>query len=173
MGHIISAHGVKAYLTKIEAILDWPKPISITALRAFLGLSGYYRPFFRHYASLATPLTDLLRFETLTWSTVTNAAFSALKAAMTSLPILRLPNFELTFDLESGASTIAIGAVLSQEKNMIAFFTKKLSERMLRASAYVREMHAITVTVKKWRQYLWGRFFRIYTNQKSLKHLDC
>jgi hypothetical protein len=171
LGHVISSNGVTPDPDKIQAILDWPVPRSLTTLRGFLGLTGFYRRFVRHYASLAAPLTDLLRSTRFLWSTDTEFAFTTLKKKMTETPVLVLPNFSKTFIVETDASAVAIGAVLSQENHPLAFFSKKMCPRMQAASTYVREMYAITEAVKKWRQYLIGRHFHIFTDQKSLKNL--
>jgi len=60
--------GVTPDLEKIKAILDWPTPRSLRPLRGFLGLIGFYRRFVRHYATLAAPLTDLLKSTKFTWN---------------------------------------------------------------------------------------------------------
>jgi hypothetical protein len=171
LGHVISNKGVKPDNDKIQAILSWPTPRSLTTLRGFLGLTGFYRHFVRNYASLAAPLTDLLRSTRFTWNSEAEAAFTNLKKHMTTTPVLTLPNFSKLFVVETDASAVAIGAVLSQEGHPLAFFSKKLCNRMQSSSVYVREMYAITEAVKKWRQYLIGRHFHIYTDQKSLKNL--
>ncbi|GAU18789.1 hypothetical protein TSUD_80780 [Trifolium subterraneum] len=171
LGHAISAGGVTPDSTKIQAMLDWPRPRSLTSLRGFLGLTGFYRRFVRHYATLAAPLTDLLSSTKFTWGTEAEEAFTNLKEKMTSTPVLILPDFSKTFIVETDASSISIGAVLSQEGHPIAFFSKKMCNRMKASSVYVREMFAITEAVKKWRQYLLGRHFHIFTDQKSLKSL--
>ena len=57
LGHIISGEGVKVDPKKIQSILDWPVPKSITSLRGFLGLTGYYQKFIRNYARITAPLT--------------------------------------------------------------------------------------------------------------------
>jgi hypothetical protein len=137
----------------------------------FLGLIGFYRRFVRHYATLAAPLTDLLRSTKFSWSTDATRAFTELKNKITTVPILALPDFSKLFVVETDASSVAIGAVLTQDGHPLAFFSKKMCPRMQGTSVYVREMYAVTESVKKWRQYLIGRHFHIYTDQKSLKNV--
>ncbi|KAL0283614.1 UNVERIFIED_CONTAM: Retrovirus-related Pol polyprotein from transposon.6 [Sesamum angustifolium] len=97
-----------------SAIANWPPPRSITGLRAFLDLTGYYRRFVQHYAAIAGPLTDLLKGRQLQWSPAASAAFTALKMAMVHLPVLNLSDFTLPFDVTTDESQVVTGAVLSQ-----------------------------------------------------------
>ncbi|GKB20453.1 ty3-gypsy retrotransposon protein [Tanacetum coccineum] len=171
LGHIISAQGVEPEPEKIEAIQSWPKPRSMTTLRAFLGLTGYYRRFVKGYANVASPLTDILRQEKFSWSDAAHNAFLQLKSDMANMITLALPNFKEEFEVTTDASGTAIGAVLSQKNNPIAFFSKKLCPTMQNQSTYTKELFAITEAVKKWRQYLLGHHFYIYTDHHSLKHI--
>ncbi|OMO81561.1 reverse transcriptase [Corchorus capsularis] len=171
LGHIISGLGVAVDHSKIDAILAWPVPTFIKKLRVFLGLTGYYRKFVRGYASLAAPLTDLLKKDNFIWSAEATKAFESLKHVLVTAPVLAIPDFSQPFVLETDASMTAIGAVLSQHGHPIAYFSRKLNPQMQTASAYAREMFAITESVKKWRQYLLGRPFLIYTDQQSLRNL--
>jgi hypothetical protein len=152
-------------------MVDWPTPTSVTSLRGFLGLTGFYRKFIKNYASIAAPLTKLLRKDCFAWSAEAQSAFASLKQAMTCAPILISPDFTVPFILETDASGAAMGAVLMQNNHPIAFFSKPFCPRLLRASTYVRELHAITTAVKKWRQYLLGHKFIIFTDHQSLKQL--
>ncbi|KAL0388980.1 UNVERIFIED_CONTAM: Retrovirus-related Pol polyprotein from transposon [Sesamum calycinum] len=171
LGHTISAAGLAADPSKLRAIASWPAPTSFTALRGFLGITGYYRRFVRNYASIAAPLTDLLKQSSFSWPPAAAAAFLALRAALLVILTLRLPDFSLPFEVTTDTSQTAIGAVLSQGRHPIAFFSKKISARLQVSSAYEWEMFAITEAVRKWRHYLLGWKFFIYTDQQSLRSL--
>jgi len=171
LGHTISQDGVHMEKGKIQAVLDWPKPKNVKQLRGFLGLTGYYRRFIKGYAFLAASLTDLLKSNAFQWSETTTLAFQSLKAALTSEPVLALPNFDLPFELETDASGNGIGVVLSQGKHLIAYFSKKLSSAMQNKSAYTREFYTITAVVAKFRHYLLGKKFIIRTDHQNLKAL--
>ncbi|MCI32390.1 hypothetical protein A2U01_0053603, partial [Trifolium medium] len=86
-------------------------------------------------------------------------------------PVLALPNFKEPFVVQTDASDKAMGAVLLQGDHLIAYLSKVFCPRMAKASAYLRELHAVTSAVKWWRQYLLGHFFIIQTDHKSLKEL--
>ncbi|WVZ14709.1 hypothetical protein V8G54_012275 [Vigna mungo] len=120
---------------------------------------------------IAAPLTDLLKKDAFRRTEQATTAFEKLKWAMTSTPVLALPNFKDSFVLETDASRMAIGSVLSQNAHPIAYFSKKMSNRMQKQSAYVRELYAITEALAKFRHYLLGHHFIIKTDQKSLKQL--
>ncbi|GJW78613.1 ty3-gypsy retrotransposon protein [Tanacetum coccineum] len=171
LGHRISGQGVSPEAEKIAAIQQWPQPTSFTTIRAFLGLTGYYRRFVQNYARIAAPLTDILKMKEFKWTEDADVAFKELKQHMQQLITLALPNFTKPFDVTTDASGKAIGAVLSQENKPIAFFSKKLCSTMQDQSTYTKEFYAVTEAVKKWRQYLLGHRFRIYTDHHSLKHI--
>jgi hypothetical protein len=171
LGHIISVEGVRADPSKLQAMVEWPVPKNITALRAFLGLTGFYRRFVLNYATIASPLTYLLKANSFTWSDAANVAFINLKSAMSTLPLLSLSDFTIPFEVTTDASLTAVGAVLSKNSKPLAFFSKKLNPRLSASSTHVRELYAVTEAIKKWRQYLLGSTFKIFTDHKSLKSL--
>ncbi|WVY90886.1 hypothetical protein V8G54_036400 [Vigna mungo] len=159
LGHTLSGSGVAMDDSKLVAVRAWPQPSNLKQLRGFLGLIGYYRRFVKQYASIVAPLTELLKKDGFHWTEKATAAFEQLKLAMTFAPILAIPNFKEPFVLETDASGMVVGVVLSQNQHPIAYFSKKMSHRMQKQSAYVRELYAVTETLAKFRHYLLGHHF--------------
>ncbi|KAL5581585.1 hypothetical protein UlMin_014027 [Ulmus minor] len=140
LGHIVTAHGVKVDQTKIQAMLDWPRPTNISELCGFLGLTGYYRKFVRNYGILARPLTNLLKKGQFGWTAEAETSFKLLQQAMTTTPTLAMPNFQQPFTIESDASGDGIGAVLTQQGKPLAFMSRALGVSKLSWSTYAKEM---------------------------------
>ena len=78
LGHVVSGQGVAMDTSEVQAILDWPTPSSVCALRGFLGLAGYYYRFIKEFGSIAAPLTHLLKKDAFQWSPTAESAFKAL-----------------------------------------------------------------------------------------------
>jgi hypothetical protein len=171
LGHIISERGVAMDPAKVQAVLDWPVPRSARAVRGFLGLAGYYRRFVLNYGAIAAPLTALLKKDGFSWSEGAAAAFAALKTAVTTAPVLALPDFDRPFIVECDASTLGFGAVLLQDQHPLAYFSKTMAPRHRSLAAYERELIGLVHAVRHWRPYLWGRRFTVKTDHYSLKYL--
>ena len=120
--------------SKLQAVKAFPTPATKKQVRAFLGLTGYYRKFIPGYAEVAAPLTDITRKNApnkVQWSGSCDKAFSMLKGLLCSQPILKSPDFEQGFILQTDASERGIGAVLSQRNDAgaehpVAFYSRKL-----------------------------------------------
>jgi hypothetical protein len=144
LGHVISAAGVAMDSEKVRAVADWPVPRSARAVRGFLGLAGYYRKFVQGFGKIVAPLTALLKKEGFSWPEAANAAFQALKKAVTTAPVLALPDFSQQFVVECDASTYGFGAVL-QGQHPIAFFSRPAAPRHQSLAAYERELIGLGV----------------------------
>ncbi len=171
LGHVITGTEVHIDPSKIQSIQDWPLPKTVKQVRGFLGLTGYYRRFIKGYASLAKPLTDLLKKDNFLWSTVAENAFDRLKHTLITSPILILPDFNLPFTIQTDASGDAIGAVLMQQNHPIAFVSKSLAPRHQAKSVYERELLAVLFAVKHWHHYVADKHFIIQTDHHNLKYL--
>lgn len=171
LGHFITVEGVSTDPRKIEAVQQWPTPTTLKQLRGFLGLAGYYRKFIRGYGLISRPLTDLLKKDGFLWNAKAADAFAALKLALTSAPVLALPNYTLPFVVETDASGTSIGAVLMQDDHPIAFISKGLAPRHMALSVYEKELLALVFAITKWFHYLLGQHFIVKTDQKALKYL--
>jgi hypothetical protein len=143
LGHVISGAGVATKPQNIKAILEWPVPKTISKLRGFLGLTGYYRRFVKGYGKICRPLHDLLKKKSFHWTPDHTKVFEELKEIMTTCPVLALPNFTEAFILESDACGSGIGAVLMQSGRPLAYFSKSLGPKASAQSIYEKEALAI------------------------------
>lgn len=134
---------------KIQGVLDLPTPKSVRNLHGFLGLLGFYRRFMRNYATMACPLTSLLKKNAFDRTSATQLAFDQLKIALGTTLILSLSDFTIPFVVQTDASGQAMGVVLLQGDRPIAYFSKIFCPRLSKASTYIRELHAITSAVKR------------------------
>ncbi|WVZ14471.1 hypothetical protein V8G54_012037 [Vigna mungo] len=176
LGHCISRKGVMMDPEKIKAVKEWPEPHNIKDLRGFLGLSGYYRRFIKDYGKIAKPLTDLLRKGQFKWTSKGKAAMQTLKIALTSAPLLALPDFSQIFHVECDASgkegTEAL--VLSIQHWGPYLLGKKFvvhtDQRSLR---YLLEQRITTQNQKNWLAKLLGYEFEIaYRSGATNKVVD-
>jgi len=126
LGHVISLSGVAPDPEKVIVIHNWPQPQSLAELRGFLGLTGFYRKFVHHYATLVAPLTDLLHNQKFMWPVTADTTFTEFKLQIAKVPTLHLPDFSQHFVVETNASTVVVGAVLSQNNHPLSFFSKKM-----------------------------------------------
>ena len=167
--HIISDKGVAIDPAKVEAMKNWPKPQNLKQLRGFLGLTGHYRRFVRNYALISQPLTALLKKNAYAWNERAELAFENLKLAMFQAPVLKLPNFNEPFIVETDASGLGIGAILQQRGHPVAYMSKSLALKHHSLSTYEKEFLAVIQDLDKWRGYLLDRYFTIKTDHFSLK----
>lgn len=171
LGHIINSQGVATDPTKIEIIQKWPQPKSVTELRAFLGMAGYYRRFIKGYGIICRPLFDALKKDAFLWSEKQEDAFQTVKQIMSSPPVLALPDLSKPFVLEANASGTGIGAVLMQNGRPISFLSRALGTKAATSSTYEKEAMAILEAIKKWKHYFASTSVIIRTDQQSLKYI--
>jgi hypothetical protein len=150
LGHVISAEGVATDPSKFTAIAEWETPQTVTQLRSFLGLAGYYHRFIKDFGLICRPLHDLLKKGKFLWTVSHDSAFKQLQQALIHAPVLALPNFSKAFTLEIDASSSGIGAVIMQQGRPIAYFSAALCPKNAAMSTYEKRStryHRITETL--------------------------
>jgi hypothetical protein len=173
LGYMVSESGVATDPQKVLDVQKWPVPLNLKELRGFLGLSGYYQKFVRHYGIISQPLTQLLRKGvSFVWTVETQIAFDTLKQALTSAPVLALPHFSKRFEIETDACGTGVGAILMQQGHPLAYVSRGLGPQTQGLSTYEKEYMAILLAVKKWCAYLQHAEFTIHTDHCSLSHLE-
>lgn len=179
LGHFISAEGIEMDPKKVEAVKDWPIPKTRKEVMSFLGLANYYRRFIKGFSAIVKPISDLLSKKVnWNWTNIEEQAFHDIKTAMTTAPILQLPNPELPFTVTTDASDYAVGAVLTQKfpdtkfDHPIAYHSRKLKPSEVNYPAWAKELLAIVEALRIWRFYLDGQKFTIITDHQALTHFN-
>ena len=160
LGHVVSREGVMADPDKVRKVATWPVPTSTKETQSFLGFASYYRRFIRDFAEIAKPLHRLTeKTAPFNWTVECQAAFQELRQRLTSAPILAHPDFSQQFILDTDASDIGMGAVLSQvdregRERAIAYGSRLLSKAERRYCVTRRELLAVVTFTRHFRPYL-------------------
>ena len=173
LGHTISKAGVEMQTSKVDAVVNWPRPRDIHQLRSFMGLCGYYRRFIAGFADTAAPLHALTgKGVHFSWGPEQETAFVALKEKLTTAPVLGMPENAGQYVLDSDASDVGLGAVLSQvqdgEERVIAYASRTLQKPERNYETTKKELLAVVYGLKQFRQYLLGRPIIIRVDHAAL-----
>lgn len=170
--HVILRGGIVVDPTKVESVLEWKTPKSVTEIRSFLGLAGYYRRFIEGFSKLALPLTKLTRKgDIFTWNTQRENNFQELKKRLTSATILVLPNPSQPFIVYYYISGLGLDGVLMQNRKVVAYASRQLKIHERNYRTHDLELVVIVFVLKMWRHYLYGSRFEVFSDHKSLKYL--
>ena len=194
LGYVVGKDGIKTDKKKIEKIMNYPRPITITELKGFLGLASYYRRFIKDFSKIAKPLNDLMKniqYEGITkqreqnkkisikgkWKETQQESFDILKEKLCTAPILAYPDFKKEFILYTDASGYALGAVLSQKaedrkEHVIFYASKSLTSAEQNYSTTELECYAVVWAIEKFHPYLEGKKFKVVTDHYALKWLQ-
>jgi hypothetical protein len=172
LGHVITKGGIAVDPGKVRDVLNWKPPTTVSEIRSFLGLAGYYRRFIEGFSKIVKPLTSLLekdrKFE---WSEACQNSFEELRKRLTTAPMLTMPDIHKSFDIYCDGSKQGLDCVLMQEGHVIAYASRQLRKHEQNYPTHDLELAAVIHALKIWRHYLLSHKCQIYTDPKSLKYI--
>ena len=176
LGHVLGGDGLKADPSKIKTIVDWPLPRNLKDLQGFLGLANFLRRYIQGYSTLTAPLTSITQgsahdFPWQDWPPDKVAAFESIKEALTSPPVLTLPDFTKPFEVRTDASLLGTGGVLMQDGRVIAYTSKKFTAPERNYHTTDQELLGLVRACQEWRCYLEGGEAKLITDHQPLTHL--
>lgn len=148
----MSKDGIHPNPKIVESVKKWKVPMNVKEVQQFLGLCNYYRQFILGFSDVATPISQLTRKDvSFNWSGECQLAFEKLKKALCEAPVLAYPLPHGDYILDTDASNVGIGAVLSQIQNnkekVIAYGSKKLDKTQQKYSVTRRELLAMVTCI--------------------------
>ena len=193
LGHTISDEGICADKDKVKAVQEWSSPQTVRQVRQFQGLAGFLRRYIANFASIAQPITDLLKgysnkkgqksknkqleAKQFVWGNAQEAAFRQLKKKISEDVVLAYPNFEKPFRLSCDASRNGLGASLEQEQDDGHYRPIAYASRRTSASEKQYHIHKLEFLALKWsicekfRDYLRTKPFTCYTDNNPLTYV--
>jgi len=173
LGHVVSSDGIKPLPEKLQTIRDWPRPHCIRYVRAFYGIASYNRKFVKNFANTAEPLTKLTHKNAVfRWSDEAEMAFTKLKDDLRAATVLAFRQPGLPCLLDTDATDLAIGAVLSQiidgVERPIAYFSRVMNNAQRNYCTTRRELLAVVASLQHFRHYLLRAKVIIRTDHNSL-----
>ena len=178
LGIIISEGELRIDPVKLEAVRKWPQPKTGKDIQKFLGFCNFYRRFVKNYSELARPLFDLTKKgKPFIWTECQDTAFMGLQDALTSSPVLLLPDYGRPFTLYTDASDYVTSAILEQDDTLgrshpVAYYSKSLQPAERNYEIHDKELLAIIHGLKHFRHYLQGNMHTtwIFSDYANLKY---
>ncbi|GBN04117.1 Retrovirus-related Pol polyprotein from transposon 17.6 [Araneus ventricosus] len=161
--------------------MDFLTPKTKTQIRTFLGLAGYYAHYVKNFSLIGAPLTQLLKGkvkkEKVNWTKECDQAFTELKNRLTEMSVLYAPDYKKEFIIQTDASDLGIGILLSQrdgqnEEHPVLYLSKKFTDAQRKYGTTEKECVAIIYAIKKLKYYLDGQHFTIETDHNPLVWLN-
>jgi len=180
LGYVIGREGIKMSEEKAKGVLEWKSLTSLVETQAFLGFANFYRRFIQDYSRVARPITELTKATTTKdwkWTAEVEQAFTELKNRFTSAPVLAHFEPQRPVIVETDASDIALGAVLSQRDDEnrlhpVAFHSRKFTSAEINYEIHDKELLAIVESFKHWRRYLEGATHQVqvFSDHQNLEY---
>ena len=175
LGMIIHPGEVQMDPGKVTAVRDWPTPMMLKEVRAFIGFANFYRRFIQGFSTMAHPLYDLTKKDvSWHWSQEQQEAFDAITKQFCEEPILKVYDPELPTCVECDASGFATGGILSQKHedglwHPVAYRSQSMSKEERNYKTYNSEMLGLIHALEDWRHFLEGISFEVIMNHKNME----
>jgi hypothetical protein len=132
LGHIISNGGISVDPAKVNGIVEWSIPRTVTEIRSFFRLAGYCWRFIEGFSKISKPMTSLLeKGREFKWDWKSQDSFNQLKLRLMSPPVLVMPDLQKGFDIYCDVCVQGLGYVLMQEVHVIAYASRQLGNMSL------------------------------------------
>lgn len=175
LGYEVSANGVRPGFLKTEAVSKFPTPGNVHEVRRFLGLASFFRRFVKGFATIAQPLTALLKKDCAWhWGEEQVKSFQTLKRCLVERPVLALYNPSAETQLHTDASKNGVAGILLQRDSLgifkpVAYYSRQTSAAEQKLHSFELETLAIISSLNKFRVYLLGVHFTIITDCNALR----
>jgi hypothetical protein len=172
LGHMVSPEGIGVDPDKVKEVLEGKTPMTVSEVRSFLGLAGYYRRFITNFSMIMKPIIELLKKgNKYLWSEACDEAFEHLKKLLTTSSVLAQPDTTKPFNVYCDASVTGLGGVLMQEGRVISCSLRQLRHHEEHYPTHDLELAAVVMALRMWHHYLLRNVVHIYTDHKSLKYI--
>lgn len=177
LGYVVDEFGLRCDPDKVSAILNIPVPKTVKEVRRLLGITSWYRRFIPNFASLVSPICNLLRKNSpFVWSETCKSAFETIKEYLVSSPVISCPDFDKPFIIQTDASDYGLGAVLTQDfpdgEHVVSFISRSLTKSERKFSATEKECLAVLWAIQKFRCYVEATHFSVVTDHFALLWLS-
>ena len=180
LGHIVGEKGIEPDPTKVEKIRSYPVPTNVKEIQRFHGCASYYRKFIKRFTKIAAPLYMLFRKDIpFEWGPAQQKAFEKIREALSTAPILAYPDTQGAFNgtkpfkIYTDACKDGLGAHLTQvgddkREYTIRYEAKGTDNATKKAAPIDLELAAVAFALEKFRQYILGTKFILYTDHQPL-----
>jgi len=182
LGYVLDEEGLRTDPSKVTAVVNFPAPKTLRELRRFIGMCGWYRRFIENFATLISPMSELLKIKTkhcpktphkFSWTKEADQAFIKAKQVLVSAPVLTNPDYKRPFVIHADASDIGVGGVLSQKQGEegekpCAYFSAKLTSAERKYTTTEKECLAVLLSIENFRPYVDGTKFTVVTDHSAL-----
>jgi hypothetical protein len=125
LGHVISKGSIFVDPSKVQDVLSWNAPTSVSDIRSFVRLAGYYQRYIEGFSKISKHTTELLKKDKkFEWTSACEASFQELKKRLTTAPILVMPDIEKSFSIYCDVSGQGLGCVLMQDVHVVAYASR-------------------------------------------------